>query len=272
MPAGRFYVDGVTLASGAELELPPEIAHQARDVLRLAPSGALHLLDGAGGEYPSTVLAMDRRRVVVRLGERIERTDAEPPVRLVLCQGVLKAAKLELVLQKCTELGVAAFVPLLTERAVAAADEASESKRRRWAKIVAEAMEQCGGTRLPELAAPRPLLHALASPPPDSGAIALIPWEQERATSLRDALQAALAARTQPGESPGCVPPVSEVRLFVGPEGGFSAGEIALARCHGAIAVTLGPRVLRAETAAIAAVTLALDAVGALSASPVVPS
>jgi 16S rRNA (uracil1498-N3)-methyltransferase len=271
MPAGRFYVEGSALAPGAEIELTPEIAHQARDVLRLVPGGTLHLLDGAGGEYHATVLAADRRHVVVRLGERVERVDAEPPVRLVLCQGVLKAAKFELVLQRCTELGVAAFVPLLTERAVAAADEASESKRRRWTKIVAEAMEQCGGTRLPELSAPRPLLHALASLPPDSGSLALIPWEEERATSFRSALHAALAARTQPGASAAPAPPGSEVRLFIGPEGGFSAGEIALARRHGAIPVTLGRRILRAETAAIVAVTLALDALGALSAGPPPP-
>jgi 16S rRNA (uracil1498-N3)-methyltransferase len=258
MPAGRFIVEGILLAPGAEIELPPEIAHQARDVLRLGPDGTLRLLDGVGGEYPAEVLQVERKRVVVRLGQRIAVTGIEPAARIVLCQGVLKAAKFELVMQKCTELGVAAFVPLLTERAVAAAEEASEQKRRRWARIVAEAVEQCGGVRLPELSAPRPLMHALASMP--DGAIALIPWEEERATPLRAALRAALdsgATRDAPG-----------VYLFIGPEGGFSPGEIALARRHGAIPVTLGPRILRAETAAIVAVTLALDALGALDQPP----
>jgi 16S rRNA (uracil1498-N3)-methyltransferase len=255
MPAGRFIIEGVALVPGAELELPAELAHQARDVLRVTPGQTLRLLDGAGGEYPAEVLAADRRRVSVRLGQRVEIAGVEPPLRLVLCQGVLKAAKLELVLQKCTELGVAAFVPLLTERAVAAADEASEAKRRRWDRIVAEAVEQCGGARLPERSPPRQLLHALASMP--AGAIALIPWEKERATPLRAALQAALASND-------LAPSVPEVHLFIGPEGGFSPGEIALARRHGAIPVTLGPRILRAETAAIVAVTLALDALGAL--------
>jgi 16S rRNA (uracil1498-N3)-methyltransferase len=172
---------------------------------------------------------------------------------VVLCQGMLKAAKFEVVLQKCTELGVAAFVPLLAERAVAAAEAASEAKRKRWTKIVTEAVEQCGGTRLPQLSAPRPLMHVLADLPP--GAIALISWEEERATTLRAALHEAVA---RAGRMP------SEVRLFVGPEGGFSVGEVALAQRHGAIAVTLGPRILRAETAAIVAVTLALEALGAL--------
>lgn len=259
MPAGRFYVEGIALVPDTEIELPAEIAHQARDVLRLQPGGILRLLDGAGGEYPAAVLALDRRRVTVRLGARTE-GHAEPAARIVLCQGVLKAAKFEVVLQKCTELGVAAFVPLLCERAVAAADEAGkagEAKRRRWARIAAEAMEQCGGTRLPEISAPRPLMHTLAALPP--GAIALIPWEEERDTTLRAALSSALTNRQ---------PAPTEVYLFIGPEGGFSAGEIALARRHGAVPVTLGPRILRAETAALAAATLALDTLSALAFPP----
>lgn len=250
MPAGRFIVEGVSLAASDELELPAELAHQTRDVLRLIPGDTLRLLDGAGGEYTATLLVVDRKQVVVRLGKR-EEGATEPPVRLVLCQGMLKAAKYETVLQKCTELGVAAFVPLLTERAVAAANEASESKLRRWGKIVAEAVEQCGGSRLPVLEPPRQLMHALAAVL--AGAIALIPWEGEHSTPLRIGLERAIA-------DAGGLDTLSEVRLFIGPEGGFSEGEIALARRHGAIPVTLGPRILRAETAAIVASALALDA------------
>lgn len=258
MPAGRFLLEGQPLAPGLELALPDDIAHQARDVLRLAPGDTFHLLDGAGGEFPATITTLDRKHVTVHIGERIVGR-ADPAVRVVLCQGMLKAAKYEWVLQKGTELGVAAFVPLLCERAVAAAEEASDSKRRRWAKIVAESLEQCGGTRLPELAAPRPLMHALAGLPP--GALALIPWEDAAARPLRAALQDALAAA-------GGLAAIPEVRLFIGPEGGFSSGEVALATRAGAIPVTLGPRILRAETAAIVAATLAFDAFGALDAAP----
>lgn len=258
MPAGRFVVEGLTLQPESELELPQEVAHQARDVLRATPGDTLHLLDGAGGEYPAEVVALDRKRVIVRLGSRVE-GHAEPSVRVVLGQGMLKAAKFEWVLQKCTELGVAAFMPLLTERAVAATEEAGEGKRRRWSRIVAEALEQCGGTRLPEISSPRPLMHALASLPP--GGLALIPWEEATALPLRAALQQSITAE-------GGVSHLSEVRLFIGPEGGFSAGEIALAERAGAIPVTLGPRILRAETAAIVAVTLALDTLGALDIPP----
>ncbi len=251
MAAGRFLAPGVALTPGAEVTLPDEMAHQARDVLRLAPGDTLWLLDGVGGEYPATLMTVDRKRVTARLGERAQ-VQAEPPVRITLCQGMLKAAKFEWVLQKGTELGVATFIPLLTERAVAATEELGAAKQRRYERILTEAMEQCGGVWLPRLAPPSPLAPALADPPP--GAIALIPWEEERATSLRAALEQAQADRVASGQ------PIGEIRLFIGPEGGFSAGEVALAQRFGATPVTLGRRILRAETAAIVAVALTLDA------------
>jgi 16S rRNA (uracil1498-N3)-methyltransferase len=252
MSAGRFVVASLPLAAKSELELPAEIAHQARDVLRLALGDSIRLLDGRGGEYPAEIVEVGRKRVVVRLGAR-EDIPPEPGPRVVLCQGMLKAAKFELVLQKCTELGVSEFVPLLSERAVAAADDLSEAKRRRWERILAEAVEQSGGSRLPVLAEPRPLMHALASLPPSG--IALFPWEEAHDLSLRQALQAAIAERCGVLNMP-------EVRIFIGPEGGFSAGEARLAERTDARLVTLGPRILRAETAAIVASALALDALG----------
>jgi len=255
MAAGRFLVTGVALAAGGEVTLPDEVAHQARDVLRLTPGDALWLLDGVGAEYPATLLTVDRKRVIARLGERVT-GQAEPPVRITLCQGMLKAAKFEWVLQKGTELGVTTFIPLLTERAVAATEELGVAKQRRYERILAEAMEQCGGARLPQLAAPCPLAHALASLPPD--AIALIPWEEERATTLRAALTQAVAARRASGQT------VGEICLFIGPEGGFAPGEVALAQRQGATPVTLGRRILRAETAALVAVALTLDTLDAL--------
>ncbi len=249
MPAGRFVVLGIPLAEHAELELPEEIAHQARDVLRLAPGDTIRLLDGRGGEYQATLVEVGRKRVVARLGARVEApVDGGP--RVALCQGMLKGAKFETVLQKCTELGVAEFIPLLSERAVAAADELSAAKRTRWQRIVAEAVEQSGGSCLPTLAAPCPLLSALAGLP--AGGIALFAWEEARGLSLRHALQAGIAAR-------GGLASVPEARLFIGPEGGFTADEAALAEQAGATLVTLGPRILRAETAAIVATALALD-------------
>src|SRR5262249_37055550 len=187
MPAGRFVLLDVPLAASTVIELPPEVAHQVRDVLRLPPGAKIDLLDGKGLEYSAEVLDVGRKRVRVRVGAS-HYGHAEPAVRLVLCLGMLKAAKVEWVLQKGTELGVATFVPLLSERAVAATEAMGEAKRGRWERILVEAVEQCGATRVPELSQPRPLMHALASLPP--GAVALIPWEQEIAAPLRMTLQA----------------------------------------------------------------------------------
>ena len=249
MPAGRFYVGDLNLAPGMELELPPDVAHRARDVLRLASGQTLSLLDGRGGVYSAQLLAVSRNHLTVRLGERLAELGSSSPVRVVLCQGMLKVARYETALEKCTELGVAEFVPLLSLRAVAATEEAGASKQKRWARIVAEAMEQCGGTYLPELTAPQTLQQALTALP--SGGIALIAWEEERAISLYGALRASLAGRV--------AEEIPEVRIFIGPEGGFSAEEIAVARRYAATPVTLGQRILRAETAAIAAVTLVME-------------
>jgi 16S rRNA (uracil1498-N3)-methyltransferase len=259
MPAGRFVMQALTASPprpGAPLALPDEIARQARDVLRLRPGDTLTLLDGAGGVYRATIHEVTRRAVIVEPGPRTEGlANSSPPV--TLCLGMLKAARLEVALQKGTELGVAAFQPLVTERAVALAEELSAGKRRRYERILAEALEQCGGAWLPELRAPLSLAAALAALPP--GALTLIPWEGAGARPLRATLRNAAGAG---GEVVG-------VWLFIGPEGGFSASEMALAERHGAQPVTLGPRILRAETAALVAAALALEALGALDIGPV---
>jgi 16S rRNA (uracil1498-N3)-methyltransferase len=153
---------------------------------------------------------------------------------------------------------VATFQPLLTERAVAATEEFGAAKRRRYERILAEALEQCGGAWVPTLAAPRTLAEALASA--SVSAIILIPWEAESAAPLTATL-AREAARREGAANPA-------VWLCIGPEGGFSAREVALAQEAGALPVTLGPRILRAETAAIVAAALALDALGELSSGP----
>lgn len=260
MPAGRFVMQGLATSApppGATLRLPDEIARQARDVLRLRPGDSLTLLDGVGGVYLAAIHEVTRREVSVELGPRAE-GPANPAPPVTLCLGMLKTARLELALQKGTELGVAAFQPLLTERSVALAEELSAAKRLRYERILVEALEQCGGAWLPELREPLTLEAAFAAIPP--GVVALIPWEEVGARPLRAMLQQEVARRGNDA--------VAGVWLFIGPEGGFSAGEVTLAERHGARAVTLGPRVLRAETAALVAAALALEALGALDTGP----
>lgn len=257
MPAGRFLLDRSLLNPHATVTLPPDIAHQTRDVLRLASGGRVQLLDGVGGEYAAEILTVTRKEVTAQVGERMEGL-AQGPVHITLCLGLLRATNFEWALQKGTELGVVTFQPLVTERSVAAVEEFGAAKRRRYERILAEALEQCGGSWLPTLAAPRTLADALSSMPSD--ALALIPWEEESSAPMSQTL--ATEAKQRGGDSEA---ETNDIWLFVGPAGGFSEGEVALAREAGALPVTLGPRILRAETAALVATTLALDALGALN-------
>jgi 16S rRNA (uracil1498-N3)-methyltransferase len=242
---------------GETLTLPDKLAHQVRDVLRLAVGETLILLDNSGDEAICTVTRSSRAGVEVQLQER--RTGPrESPVQIILCQGLLKSARFEWILEKGTELGVTTFVPTLCRRSMAGLEEAGPSKVQRWQRIIQEATEQCGRSHIPTLSPIRPLMHALNDIP--AGALALIPWEEEQAVSLRSALHT--AHREQISGPPTVV-------LFIGPEGGLMAEEVALAQRHGVQSVTLGRRILRAETAAIAAVA---NVMYELEAMPVVPS
>lgn len=241
----RFFVDPSLLASApTTVALPDKVAHQVRDVLRLAIGEQLILLDNNGAEMLCAVSKSGRAGVEVEVLER-RAAPQESPVRIILCQGLLKSARFEWILEKGTELGVATFAPILCRRSMAGLEEAGPAKIQRWQRIVQEAAEQCGRGRIPTLLPIRPLMHALNDIPP--GAIALMPWEEERELSLRAALQLAHKEHAESAE------PLTVI-LFIGPEGGLMAEEVTLALRHGVRAVTLGQRILRAETAAIASV------------------
>src|SRR5712692_4524047 len=222
--------------------LPKEIAHQVRDVLRLNVGERLILLDNRGDEVVAAVTRSSKAGVEVYLLER-RPGKREPGVRIVLCQGLLKSARFEWVLEKGTELGVAVFAPILCRRSMAGLEDAGPSKQQRWQRIIQEAAEQCGRSRLPELLPARPLMQALNDILP--GAIALMPWEEEHGQSLREALVPAL--------NRGDSQPLTVV-LFIGPEGGLMAEEVTLAQRYDVQVVTLGQRILRAETAALATI------------------
>jgi 16S rRNA (uracil1498-N3)-methyltransferase len=224
------------------VHLPKEIAHQVRDVLHLNVGEHLILLDNSGDEVVAAVARSSKAGVEVHLLER-RPGKREPGVRIVLCQGLLKSARFEWVLEKGTELGVSVFAPILCRRSMAGLEDAGPSKQQRWQRIIQEAAEQSGRSRLPELLPIRPLMHALNDIPP--GALAIMPWEEEHVRSLREALTSFVGAQF--------IAPRAFV-LFIGPEGGLMAEEVALAQRHGVQVVSLGSRILRAETAALAAV------------------
>ncbi len=244
----RFFVGELALRgidAGATLSLPEAVARQMRSVLRIASGEHIVLFDNSGDELVATVIASSRTIVDVEIVER-RAGEKESPVRIVLCQGLLKSARFEWVLEKGTELGVSVFAPVLCRRSMAGLEEAGPAKIQRWQRIIQEATEQCGRARVPELLPIRPLPHALNDIPP--GALALMPWEEEHTQTLHSALQ---TARTQsiPADSKDVT-----VVLFIGPEGGLVAEEVTLAQRHGAVPVTLGSRILRAETAALVSV------------------
>jgi 16S rRNA (uracil1498-N3)-methyltransferase len=240
----RFFIEPTLLSHTAlPIRLPDKLAHQVRDVLHLAVGEQLILLDNSGDEYLARVTKTGRDGVDVFIEERLTRK-SEGNIRLVLCQGLLKSARFEWILEKGTELGVSTFIPTLCRRSMAGLEDAGPAKLQRWQRIVQEATEQCGRTLLPQLLAIRPLIHALNDLPADS--LALMPWEEEHNLSLRSALQTFRAA-TPPEE-------IQTVVLFIGPEGGLLPDEVQLAQRHGVQAVSLGPRILRAETAALSAV------------------
>ena len=238
----RFFVHDTGLelqqtSPGQMLTLPEGVAHQVRDVLHLHSGEGIVLLDNSGEEFVAQVTRSERKTVEVQIVER-RAGKSESPVGIMLCQGLLKSARFELILEKGTELGVSVFAPILCHRSTSGLEDAGPSKIARWQRILQEATEQCGRSRLPRLLPIRPFAHALKSLPSD--ALALIPWEEEHNQSLRDILQAHKAQKT--------------VVLFIGPEGGLTSEEIALAQQHGVHPVTLGQRILRAETAALATV------------------
>lgn len=228
------------------LVLPEKLSHQVKDVLHLAIGEQLILLNNSGDELLCSIVKSGRAGVEVELLER-RAGKSESPIRIILCQGLLKSARFEWILEKGTELGVAVFSPVLCRRSTSGLEDAGSNKIQRWQRIIQEATEQCGRARMPELLPICTLLHALTHIP--SGALALIPWEEEQGLSLRDALRNGVAERKASGSSD----PLTIV-LFIGPEGGLLAEEIEQARSHNVQPVTLGPRILRAETAALTSV------------------
>jgi 16S rRNA (uracil1498-N3)-methyltransferase len=234
----RFFVPPELLKeAGATVSLPMELAHQVRDVLHLAVGEQLMLLDNSGDEVLVTVKKSSRVGVEVQLQERRAGKN-ESRVRIILCQGLLKSARFEWILEKGTELGVAVFVPTLCRRSMAGLQDAGSSKIQRLRRIIQEAAEQSGRSRLPELLPIRSLTQALNDIPQD--ALAIMLWEEEHRHNLHKAI------------SPGIAP--MTVILFIGPEGGFMAEEVMLAQRHSVQIVTLGPRIMRAETAALATI------------------
>ena len=249
----RFFVDAGSVR-GQLAELTGAVAHQVSRVLRLHPGDIVELLDNSGFVYPSRIVRVSANVVHAEVLGR-HQPATEPPVALELHQALLKGQKMELVLQKGTELGVNRFFPVLSERCVTRPSRADlEGRMVRWQAIVREAAEQSGRVLLPAIAPLESFGEACRTA--STADLAVMAWEEERAVGIgRLVREAGLTAADT--HRP-------RVALLVGPEGGFSEREVAFARSVGVRIASLGPRILRAETAALVAPTIVLYEMGGL--------
>lgn len=227
------------LRSGDTVDLDANAANHVARVLRLAAGAPLILFDGADGEFDAVVEALDKRAVRVRLGEH-RRPEREPPLELWLAQGISRGERMDYTVQKAVELGVSRIVPLFTERCgVQLAGERLDKRVQHWRAVAIGACEQCGRNRIPEIAAPRPLSDWLTDAAAAAGTRLVL--DPDAAAGL------------------GALPaPAAPLSLLIGPEGGLGERELALARQAGYIGLRLGPRILRTETAAVAALAALL--------------
>lgn len=241
----RLLVDPELLRPGL-VELDGPQAHYLRNVLRVRSGTMVTLFDGAGFEAEARVCVIGRARIQLEVGTP-KRAETMPRLVVSLVVGLSKGDKLDLVVEKATELGVGAILPALSERAVVRLEgERAERRRQRWLRIAEAAAAQSRRAEIPRIAPVRSLREQLGAA---EGASRLLFWE---------------GARGGEGLSGIARPSALSVAVAVGPEGGFTATEVQAATELGYLPLSLGPRVLRAETAAIAAVALVQYAWGDL--------
>ena len=234
----RFYLPP-TACKGDTLVLTDREAHHGAQVLRLEPGDEVTVLDGAGTRRVCEVKRVSRKEI--ELAVRLRETVPRPKFELTLFQAIVKGKTMETIVEKATELGVSRVVPLLTERVVSQLDaERGDSKQAKWQLIAVESIKQCGSPWLPQINAPTKLKEALKSI--DLCEVAFV-------ASLRGGQQARHWVQTLKAmPRSGCV--------WIGPEGDFTDDELDAIEASGAKPITLGPLVLRADTAAIASLAI----------------
>jgi 16S rRNA (uracil1498-N3)-methyltransferase len=229
----RVYVEAA-LTTGSVVDLPPDTASHLAKVLRARLGDELILFNGDGREFDGAIDTVRGSRVSASVGGS-RQVDRESPLAITLVQCVPRGDRMDFIVQKATELGVSRIVPVLSQRSVVRLDAGqSESKALHWRAVAVSACEQCGRTRLPSIDAARPLLSYLGESVPTAG---------PRLVFAPDP--------TAPWQS--SAPAMAAAEIAIGPEGGFASDELEAFRVSGFSRVGLGPRILRTETAAIAA-------------------
>ena len=229
---------------GNSIIFDSELAHHMGKVLRLAPGEQVTVCTGDGMVYLAELEQFSKDSVTGRILEVLE-NQKETDVQIVLYQGMPKGDKLELIVQKCTELGVSAVIPVETGRSIVHLDaKKAEKKIERWQKIAHEASQQSKRVQVPEIGPYLTWKQCLAQLKDDDG-LTIIFWEDEQTQSLKHLL------RSQ-NEKP------RKINMIVGPEGGLSEDEVNQLREIGAVSASLGKRILRTETAGLAGVAIIL--------------
>lgn len=233
----RFYCP-MALSTGATVDLPESVAHHLH-VVRMQPGAALTLFDGRGGQYAAVLAELGKKRASARV-QAHEAVEVELPYALTLAQGLPEGSKMDWIIEKAVELGVARVEPLAARRSVVRlSGERAEKRHAHWLGVIEAASEQCGRNRLAQLAPVADFGRWLAAPPsPAQPRILLSPRASQ-----------SLAGWAQAN-------PPQALTLMVGPEGGFTGEEEDAALAAGALALSIGPRVLRTETAALAAMAM----------------
>ena len=221
----------------SEIELETEQARYLGRVLRLRVGDRLLVFDGEGKEFEAAITAIGKTGAILRVGEKTP-ASVESPLRVHLVQGISRGERMDFIVQKATELGVKRITPVLTEFGVVKLDAARAAKRREhWHRVAINACEQCGRVRLPLIDAPIPLKNWFGNKPRKvDSEIILKPGAKTPLTNIDS--------------------PATKICLLIGPEGGFSQTEYEDAAVAGFRAVSLGPRVLRTETAAVASIAI----------------
>ena len=228
----RLFVSGA-LINGAEIEVDGDQARYLSKALRSRIGDRIRVFNGEGPEWPATITRISKNTVALELGDSFE-AGTESDLKIHLVQGISRGDRMDFVVQKATELGVKRITPVMTEYGVVKLDAARAEKRREhWQKIATSACEQCGRTRLPLIDTP----------------ITLKNWFGNKPGNVDAELILTPGAATPLASTPI---PETKVCVLIGPEGGFSEAEYGDAAVSGFKAVSLGPRILRTESAAVA--------------------
>lgn len=236
----RLHLDAA-LDPGTQIDLPAQAAAHAVRVLRLQPGDAVTLFNGDGNDYPARLTIATARQVSARIDSR-SAANRESPLRITLVQALARGEKMDWIVQKAVELGVAAIVPIVTERSEVKLDGPRAAKRlEHWRAIMAAACEQSGRAVVPLIESPQPLGPWLATLAHDDATRLVVhPGDGARTQALQQSAR--------------------PVMLAIGPEGGFGGRDLTALRAAGFRALSLGPRILRTETAGLAAIA-ALQAI-----------